>query len=63
MTQISPMLAVSGGHAAMDFYKAAFGAQLLGHLGSVGDVVVVLLIGLFWLNLDSKAEVDELVAQ
>ena len=28
-TQISPMLAVSDGKAAIEFYKAAFGAKLL----------------------------------
>ncbi len=39
MTQIAPMLAVSDGNAAIDFYKAAFGAQLLWHLGGGGDVV------------------------
>jgi PhnB protein len=31
-TQISPMLAVSDGNAAIAFYKAAFGATLLWHL-------------------------------
>jgi hypothetical protein len=40
MTQIVPMLAVSDGNAAIDFYKAAFGAQLLWHLGGGGDAVV-----------------------
>jgi PhnB protein len=44
MTQISPMLAVSDGDAAIDFYKAAFGAELLWHLGSGGDVVAGLSI-------------------
>ena len=39
MTQIAPMLAVSDGKAAIDFYKAAFGAQLLWQLGGGGDVV------------------------
>jgi uncharacterized glyoxalase superfamily protein PhnB len=39
MTQIAPMLAVSDGNAAIGFYKAAFGAQLLWHLGGGGDVV------------------------
>jgi uncharacterized glyoxalase superfamily protein PhnB len=33
------MLAVSDGNAAIDFYKAAFGAQLLWHLRSSGGVV------------------------
>jgi PhnB protein len=31
-TQISPMLAVSDGNAAMAFYEAAFGATILWHL-------------------------------
>jgi uncharacterized glyoxalase superfamily protein PhnB len=39
MTQIAPLLAVSDGNAAIDFYNAAFGAQLLWHLGGGGDVV------------------------
>jgi hypothetical protein len=38
MTQIAPMLAVSEGNAAIELYKAAFGAQLLWHLAG-GDVV------------------------
>jgi PhnB protein len=37
------MLAVSDGSAAFDFYKAAFGATLLWHLGN-GDVVAGLSI-------------------
>jgi PhnB protein len=32
-TQVSPMLAVSDGKAAIEFYKAAFDATLLWHLG------------------------------
>ena len=32
-TQISPMLAVSNGTAAIEFYKAAFGATVLWRLG------------------------------
>jgi PhnB protein len=43
-TQISPMLAVNDGNAAIDFYKAAFGAELLWHLGGSGDVVAGLSI-------------------
>jgi hypothetical protein len=39
MTQIALMLAVSGGNAAIDCYKAAFGSQLLWHLGGGGDVI------------------------
>jgi PhnB protein len=43
-TQISPMLAVSDGNAAIDFYKAAFGAELLWHLDAGGHVVAGLSI-------------------
>jgi PhnB protein len=43
-TQISPMLAVSDGNAAIDFYKAAFGAELLWHLEGGGHVVAGLSI-------------------
>jgi PhnB protein len=32
-TQIAPMLAVKGGYEAIAFYKAAFGAKVLWHLG------------------------------
>jgi PhnB protein len=42
-TQISPMLAVGDGNAAIEFYKAAFGATLLWHLGG-GHVVAGLSI-------------------
>ena len=42
-TQISPMLAVSDGNAAVAFYKAAFGATLLWHLDG-GHVVAGLAI-------------------
>jgi PhnB protein len=42
-TQISPMLAVSDGNAAIAFYKAAFGATLLWHLDG-GHVVAGLAI-------------------
>ncbi len=34
--QISPMLAVSDGNAAIEFYKAALGATLLWHLNASG---------------------------
>jgi PhnB protein len=44
MTQISPMLAVSDGNAAVDFYKAAFGAEVLWRLGGGGDVVAGLSV-------------------
>ena len=43
-TKISPMLAISDGNAAIDFYKSAFGAELLWHLGGGGHVVAGLSI-------------------
>jgi PhnB protein len=43
-TQISPMLAVSDGKGAIDFYKAAFGAELLWHLDGGGHIVAGLSI-------------------
>ena len=33
-TQIAPMLAVSDGHRAIEFYQAAFGAEVLWRLGT-----------------------------
>lgn len=42
-TQISPMLAVSDGNAAIEFYKAAFGAELVWHVDG-GHVVAGLSI-------------------
>src|SRR3982074_1165270 len=42
-TEISPMLAVSDGNAAIEIYKAAFGAELLWHLDG-GHVVAGLSI-------------------
>ena len=42
--QISPMLAVNDGKAAIEFYKAAFGATLQWHLKGDGHVVAGLLI-------------------
>jgi len=42
-TQISPMLAVGDGSAAIEFYKAAFGATVLWHLGE-GHIVAGLEI-------------------
>jgi PhnB protein len=45
VTQIAPMLAVSDASAAIDFYKAAFGAELLWRLGSEPDIVAGLSIG------------------
>lgn len=40
-TQISPMLAVSDGHAAIAFYQKAFGAELLWHLdGAVAGLAI-----------------------
>jgi PhnB protein len=44
MTQISPMLAVSDGNAAIDFYQRGFGAMLLWHLDGGGHVVAGLAI-------------------
>jgi PhnB protein len=44
MTQISPMLAVSDGNAAIEFYRAAFGATVLWHLNGGGHVVAGLSI-------------------
>ncbi len=38
MTQISPMLAVSDAAAAIDFYKRAFDAEELWHIGEPPDV-------------------------
>jgi len=38
-TEISPMLAVSDGNAAIAFYQAAFGAELLWHLDGGGHIV------------------------
>jgi PhnB protein len=43
-TQISPMLAVADGSAAIEFYKAAFGAALLWKLGDGPDIVAGLAI-------------------
>ncbi len=42
--QISPMLAVSDGSAAIEFYQAAFGATVLWSLGSGADVVAGLSV-------------------
>jgi PhnB protein len=38
------MLAVTSGNAAVEFYKAAFGAEVLWHLGGGGDIVAGLAI-------------------
>ena len=43
-TQISPMLAVSDGSAAVDFYKKAFGAELHWILGEGANVVAGLSV-------------------
>lgn len=42
--QISPMLAVADGNAAIEFYKAAFNATVLWHLGGSGHVVAGLSV-------------------
>ena len=44
LTQISPMLAVRDAAAAIAFYKVAFGAELLWHLGGGEDIVAGLSI-------------------
>jgi PhnB protein len=44
MTQISPMLAVSDGKKAIEFYKAAFGAEVLWLVEHDGQVVAGLEI-------------------
>lgn len=44
-TQISPMLAVSDGSAAIEFYRRAFGAEVLWQLGSGAEVIAGLAIG------------------
>ena len=43
-TQIAPMLAVSDGNAAIEFYQAAFGAEVLWKLGE-DEIVAGLSIG------------------
>lgn len=43
-TRIGPMLAVMDGSAAIDFYRTAFGAELLWKLGEGVDVVAGLMI-------------------
>jgi PhnB protein len=43
--QIVPMLAVSDGNAAIDFYKKAFGAELLWRVDGGGQVVAGMSIG------------------
>ena len=54
-TQISPMLAVNDANAAIAFYEAAFGAELLWHLDGGGHVVAGLSIdgARFFLARDS----------
>jgi PhnB protein len=44
MTEISPMLAVSDGNKAIEFYKAAFGAEVLWRIEHDGQVVAGLAI-------------------
>jgi len=54
MTQISPMLAVSDGNAALEFYKAAFGASVLWRLGDQHVVAGLAIDGApFFLANDS----------
>ena len=47
-TGISPMLAVSDGNAAIAFYKEAFGATLLWHLGGTHVVAGLEIDGAFF---------------
>lgn len=42
--QISPILAVTDGSAAIAFYKAGFGAEVLWQLGAGADIVAGLAI-------------------
>ena len=44
-TQISPMLAVNDGTGAVEFYKAAFEAEVLWQLGTGPEIVAGLSIG------------------
>ncbi|MCU1280987.1 MAG: hypothetical protein JWM53_4533 [bacterium] len=44
MTQISPMLAVADGNAAITFYRSAFGATVLWQIDAGGHVVAGLEI-------------------
>jgi len=44
MTEISPMLSVADGHAAIVFYRAAFGATVLWQIDAGGHVVAGLEI-------------------
>jgi PhnB protein len=44
MTQISPMLAVADGKAAMEFYRKAFGAEVLWQIDAGGGVVAGMAI-------------------
>jgi len=43
--RIAPMLAVADGSAAVEFYKAAFDAELLWKLGTGADIVAGLAVG------------------
>ena len=56
MTAIAPNLSVRNGKKAVEFYKAAFGAEVLFHLESdTGEVVAQLSVGgaEFWLADES----------
>jgi PhnB protein len=44
MTQISPMLAVADGKAAIEFYRNAFGAEVLWQIDAGGGVVAGMAI-------------------
>lgn len=55
MTGIQPELWVEGASAAVEFYKAAFGAVVLHRVGAGDDIVVQLAVGdaVFWLTAAS----------
>ena len=45
MTQIAPMIAVSDGAAAVEFYQAAFGAEVLWRLDQGAETIAGLTVG------------------
>ncbi len=55
MTGIQPELWVDRASAAVEFYKAAFGAAVLHHVGEGDDIVVQLAVGdaAFWVTAAS----------
>ena len=57
MTEIQPELWVDRASAAVEFYKAAFGATVLHRVGEGNDVVVQLAVGdaAFWVTAASPS--------